>query len=398
MTANLYEQGKYYHVMLSWYQDGIRTQKSRTTGILIEKDNTKKAKAAWKKAEAVRVQMEKEWEQTISVNYTDIQFSDYMKQWLENIKHTLAETTYYSYKETIYSVICPYFEKRKIKLHELKRTHIEQFYKYKQRGSESKKGVKATTIRNYHANIRKALKDAFNDDLITSNPAAKVTLPRVVRFRGNPYTQAEIKTLADSIIGTRLEVPVLLAAWFGMSRGEVLGVRWGAINFEAKTLSVQGTVTNKGSGKPAENEVFRLGETKREMRLRSFPLSDNQVSYLQALKQKQIENRLLCGDSYNNDYIDFVCVDAMGNKIRLNYVTVAFREMLVKLGLRKIRFHDLRHTNITLLLEAGIELIKLQSWAGHSHLSTTADIYAHVQANSKRHLTDKMSEILHISC
>jgi len=340
--------------------------------------------------------MEDEWDRKISKNYTDILFSEYMKQWLEDTKHTIAESTYYSYKDTIHNVICPYFDKQKIKLHDIERTHIEQFYKYKQRGSESKKGVKASTIRNYHANIRKALKDAYNDDLITSNPAAKVKLPRVVRFRGNPYTQSEIKALAEAIIGTRLEVPVLLTAWFGMSRGEVMGVRWDAINFEAKTLSVNGTVTNWGSGKPAENEVFRPGEAKREMRLRSFPLSENQVSYFQTLKQKQADNRMLCGDSYNMDYTDFLCVDAVGNKIRLSYVTVAFAEMLKKLGLRKIRYHDLRHTNITLLLEAGIELIKLQVWAGHSHLSTTADIYAHVQANSKKPLTDKMSEILSV--
>jgi integrase len=392
MTADLYTQGNRYHVMLSWYENDVRKQKSKTTGIKVAGNNKRKAEEA-------RKQILKEWEQAVSENRTDILFSDYMKQWLEDIRYTLAESTYHSYKETIYNVICPYFEERRIKLHDLTHKHIQDFYTYKQNGSETRKGVSPNTIHHYHANLRKALNDAYIiNDLIPSNPAVKVILPRVVEFKCNPYSQAEIKSLADSVIGTRLEVPVLLASWFGMSRGEILGIKWQAISFEEKTLRVFGTVTNKGSGKPSENEVYRHHEAKRSKRLRSFPLSDKQVRYLQALKQKQIENRLLCGDSYNTEYTDFVCVDDVGDKIRLNYVTKAFSDMFSKLGLRKIRFHDLRHTNISLLLEAGIPLKELQDWAGHANLSTTADIYAHIQANTKMRLTDTMSNILSVSC
>jgi len=127
-------------------------------------------------------------------------------------------------------------------------------------------------------------------------------------------------------------------------------------------------------------------------------MSDDQIRYFVALRQKQDKNRTLCGNSYNADFLDFVCVDTMGNRLRLGYITKAFTDNLRKLGLRKIRFHDLRHTNITLLLESGASLKELQDWAGHANFSTTADTYAHVQAKAKIKLTDTMSGILSANC
>ena len=169
------------------------------------------------------------------------------------------------------------------------------------------------------------------------------------------------------------------------------------MKYTSKTLSVLGTITNKGSGTPAENEVYRAtGKTNSS--IRSFPMSDDQVKYFTTLRQSQDENRILCGNSYNTDHLDFVCVDKLGNRLRLGYITKAFTDTLRKLGLKKIRFHDLRHTNITLLLESGASLKELQEWAGHANFSTTADTYAHVQAKAKIKLTDTMSGILSANC
>ena len=106
----------------------------------------------------------------------------------------------------------------------------------------------------------------------------------------------------------------------------------------------------------------------------------------------------LCGNSYNYDDIDFVCVDQIGNRLRLNYITRAFSETLSKHGLRKIRFHDLRHTNITILMESGASLKELQVWAGHANFSTTADIYAHVQSKAMKRLTENISSIIEVGC
>lgn len=88
--------------------------------------------------------------------------------------------------------------------------------------------------------------------------------------------------------------------------------------------------------------------------------------------------RRLFKKSYCRDYLDYICVDQCGQLLRPNYVTEHFSWVIEKYGLRKIRFHDLRHTCASLLLANGISMKQIQIWLGHSTFSTTADIYAHL--------------------
>ena len=381
MTANLYERYGKYQVMLSWQQDGMRKQKSVATGITVQGNNKREAEAARKRILA-------EWEEKVTENFQDILFSDYLKQWLEDIKCSIAETTYYSYKDTIEKVICPHFDKVGVKLNDLKPHHVQSFYTKKLNS-----GVTGNTIHHYQANIRKALKDAVRVELIPSNPADKLILPKKEKFRGKSFTPEELRKLADGVRGSKLEVPVILVSWFGLRRGEIVGLRWSAISFETMTLSIVGTVTNKGEGTPEEKKAYR--ETaKTDSSFRSFPISEEVAQYLQELKRQQQENRQLAGSGYNEKWLDFVCVDKIGNLINLDYITNMFPKLLNRLGLRHIRFHDLRHTNITLLLESGASLKDAQDWAGHANISTTADIYTHIQTQNKKRLTGFMGSIL----
>lgn len=382
MTANLREKNDRYHVILSWIQDGKRNQKSVATGIPVLGNNKRKAEMARKNILA-------EWEARITENFTEMFFSDYLLQWLESIKHSIAETTYHSYKNTIEKSICPYFTERKIKLHELKAFHIQDFYTY----MLTKKKVSANTIHHYHANIHKALRNAYEMERITENPAGKVTLPQKAKFRGAYYTPDELKKLISVVKDTKLEVPVMLVSWFGMRRGEIVGCRWDAINFESKTLYMCGAITDKGDGTREENLVYRsFGKTPTS--IRTFPLTDEMVSYLRELKRKQEANRLLVGREYNMKWLDFVCVDEVGDLIQPEFISRTFNRTLAKYGLRKIRFHDLRHTNATLLLEEGATLKELQDWMGHKSMATTADIYSHVQHKAKQRLSESISGLL----
>ena len=381
MTANLYERYGKYQVILSWQQGGMRRQKTVATGITVQGNNKREAEAARKRILV-------EWEEKVTENFKEILFSDYLKQWLEDVKCSIAETTYHSYKHTIDKIICPYFDKLNIALVDLKPHHIQSFYTKK-----LKSGIAGNTIHHYHANIRKALKDAVRSELVPSNPADKLVLPKVEKFRGKAYTPDELRKLSDGVKGSTLEVPVVLVSWFGLRRGEVVGLRWSAINFETMTLSVIGTVTDKGSGTPEDRKVYR-NTCKTDSSIRSFPLSEDIAGYLQGLKLQQQENRRLAGSGYNQKWLDFVCVDEIGNLINLDYISSAFPKLVERLGLRRIRFHDLRHTNITLLIESGATLKDAQDWAGHATLSTTADIYLHVQTQNKKRLTGFMSGIL----
>lgn len=380
MTANLYEKNGRYHVMLSWYLQNKRKQKSVSTGLLIQGNNKRKAEMARKKILA-------EWESKVTDNFLDILFSDYLLQWLEIAKYSIAETTYFSYKRTLEHQICPYFSEKKIKLHSLKPYHIQDFYAWRMEVH----GLSGNTIRHYHANIHKVLRHAVQTELVEENPAAKVVLPKKDRFIANFYTVEEMRQLLEVIQGEKIEVPVYLVCWFGLRRGEVLGLRWNDIDFDSMTVFVQGVVTDKGNASRSTNLQYRSG-TKTNAGIRSFPLPTEVADYLRHVKKRQEYNRQLMGDVYQERWDGFVCVDEVGELIpHPEYLSRAFPSLLERHGLRKIRFHDLRDSNASLLLDKGVDMKFIQSWLGHANYSTTADIYTHLRVDAKRRLGDVLS-------
>ena len=100
----------------------------------------------------------------------------------------------------------------------------------------------------------------------------------------------------------------------------------------------------------------------------------------------------LMGKSYCKDFLDYVCVDELGNLIKPNYVTEHFSLLLKKLNLKKIRFHDLRHSCASNLLSRGVQMKVIQIWLGHSKMSTTADLYTHVDPASKDYAAMQLEE------
>lgn len=117
--------------------------------------------------------------------------------------------------------------------------------------------------------------------------------------------------------------------------------------------------------------------------MRTLPLVPAISERLTALKAEQVENRRLSGRSYCKDYLGYICVDEMGGLIDPDYVTTSFNKLLKHNGLRVIRFHDLRHSCASMLLANGVAMKQIQEWLGHSDFSTTANIYAHLDFNSK---------------
>ena len=130
--------------------------------------------------------------------------------------------------------------------------------------------------------------------------------------------------------------------------------------------------------------------TKNKSSMRTLPLVPFVKERLLELKAEQEENRRLCGRSYVKDYTGYVCINEIGDIIKPNYVSCGFPKLLEEHGLRRVRYHDLRHSCASLLLANGVPMKQIQEWLGHSDFSTTANIYAHLEYSSKVISADAM--------
>ena len=305
----------------------------------------------------------------------DILFTDFLLKWLRVAKSTVKLTTYASYEMMATRIIIPYFETLNIKLKELTTEDIQEFY------SAQLERVSANTVIHYHAVIHRALKYAVKIKTIQFNPAVNVERPRKEKFIGSFYDKKEINTLFDIIQGHPLEVAIKLAAFYGLRREEIIGLKWTAIDFENNTLTIQHTVTKCNlDGKHIE---VASDTAKTDSSLRTMPLVTNFREMLLAKKEKQEHYRKLCGRSYCKEYLDYIFVNEMGERWKPRYLSDGFKRILEQNGLRRIRFHDLRHTCASLLLANNVPMKKIQEWLGHSEFSTTANIYAHLDYQSK---------------
>ena len=240
---------------------------------------------------------------------------------------------------------------------------------------------KPNTVIHYHAIIHSALKYAVKTDMLVQNVADKVDRPKKNSFQPVFLSAEEMQKMFEALRGTKLELPVLVAAFYGFRRGEVLGLKWDAIDFERGTISVIRTVTTiTVDGKQTEIEQQ---SAKTKSSLRTLPLIGSFREYFLQVKEAQELNKQVCGNCYNHEYDGFVFVDELGERMRANYLTSAFPKFLESHGLRRMRFHDLRHSCASLLLANGVPLKHIQEWLGHSDFTTTANIYAHLDYKSK---------------
>ena len=323
------KNGRYYAVLNYRNAGGQRKTKWISLG-LPEKGNKRKAEA-----ELARLRAEFEPPKEVGDLSSDMLFADYLLEWLEIAKGRLAVATYSSYAAMIKKPVGPYFRQRNLTLRELEARHLQMFY------SEMLRKVKPNTVIHYHAIIHSALKYAVKTDMLVQNVADKVDRPKKNSFQPVFLSAEEMQKMFEALRGTKLELPVLVAAFYGFRRGEVLGLKWDAIDFERGTISVIRTVTTITlDGKQTEIEQQ---SAKTKSSLRTLPLIGSFREYFLQVKEAQELNKQVCGNCYNHEYDGFVFVDELGERMRANYLTSAFPKFLESHGLRRMRFHDLRH-------------------------------------------------------
>jgi integrase len=325
-----------------------------------------------------------------------ILFADYMLAWLSDIETEVVPTTFSGYSYCVENIIVPYFRKTGVKLHDLTSIDIKEFYKYERKGDAEikKKSKKGSTVVHYHTNIHKALEDAISNSILQRNVAHKMR-PNTEKFVGSFYLADEAMELIKVAEGTRLELAVIFGLFYGLRRSEIVGLKWQNFDLVNDIFTIAHTVTTyKYKGKTMQ---YASDKTKNQSSMRSLPLVPFVKEKLLALKEQQKEDRSVFGKSYMTQYQSYIYINEIGKRIRPDYISEEFPKLLIKNGLRRIRFHDTRHSCASLLLKNGVSMKEIQAWLGHSDYATTANLYAHLDVEiSKIQSAQKLSTGLSI--
>ncbi|MBQ2818803.1 MAG: site-specific integrase [Clostridia bacterium] len=226
--------------------------------------------------------------------------------------------------------------------------------------------------------LHKAFKDAVKCRIIPSNPVDQANRPSKEQFIAAYYNAEEVKQLLELVKDDEIYISILLAAYYGLRRSEVIGLKWSAIDFTENTLIVRHTVHSTEEGIVAKDRL-KTKSSYRALTLEPFVRGE-----LLRHREKQERMKKVMRSTYSKEYTDYVCVDALGELIEPNYVTDHFKVVLKEKGLKPVRFHDLRHSCASLLLANGVPMKMIQDWLGHSDMGTTANIYSHIDSESKK--------------
>ena len=379
MTGSIQtKNGKYYAVINLTDTNGKRKQKWISTGLEIKSNK--------KKAEQFLRDKIKEFELQKNIVSVDMLFTDYIVLWLDTIKISVDEITYKGYKWMCDAHILPYFTSKKIKLCDISRNHIQDYinYKFESGRLDNKGGLSPKTLKEHKLIINSVLKEAVKNDLISKNPCEFVKLPSIQHREPTFYTKQQVSELLTAIENEDLYPLIYLTIIFGLRRSEVLGLKWDSIDFDRKFITIKHTVVNYRG-------TVEKDTTKNKTSRRTYPMNDYIEKMLLDIKRKENENRCLFGKEYiNNDYI-FKWNN--GKQYSPDYITATFSKLLKSNNLPHIRFHDLRHTCASLLIDKNYQLKDIQEWLGHADIQTTANIYGHIDIERKKNISNSMVDM-----
>lgn len=318
----------------------------------------------------------------------DVPVAEYLKGWLEKIRTTIQLYTYSSYHSMIYGKIDRYFSRRpSVTVGSITPADIQAFY-----DTLFADGLKGNTVIHYHAILRRAFQQAFKNGLIEANPFDRVERPKKGRFVGEHYSEEELLTLLSLTENDVIYPAIILAGGLGLRRSEALGMRWSRINWEESTVLLDTKIVETREN--GTRKVIPVEEMKNKTSRRTLPLPQPVLEMLKCQKAKQEMYRRMFRSSYCREYEDYVCVNQLGELLAPSYVTSRFADLLTRYSLRKIRFHDLRHTFASILLSKDVPLINVSKFLGHSDVGTTSNIYGHLDKASKEESAKVMGDIL----
>ena len=383
-----------YYIRLNFKQNGVWHTKTLSTGL--EAKNNKR------KAEALIPQYLDKYsylEQT-QINNTvfdsNVTLYNYLEAWLQSKRLNLRESTSEAYTFRV-EKIKRYFKGSKIKLIDVSPAVIDEFFNYSLKFGKTnqktgqKEALSVRSVRSYKSILNAVFNQAIIDVLISSNPVSCV---RVHGKKNKDYseemlfmTELEISDflhfLADKY--PRLVGIAFMGAYYGLRRSEILGLKWDAIDFEKRTIAIQHTIVRV-------KQIQAGNVTKTNAGNRTLYLFEAATKCLQAIRNKQEEDRNFFGNSYANTS-GYVFTWEDGRIYDPNYISREFKKASAAFGRPEITLHKLRHSCASMLINKGWDIKKLQYWLGHEDVQTTLNIYAHFNRERLNGSENDLAEI-----
>jgi len=304
---------------------------------------------------------------------------EFLQQWLGTIRESVRPKTLYQYTQIVRQHISPHLGA--IKLKDLRPDQIQALY-----NEELDKGVSARTVLLTHSVLHKALNQALKLGLIGRNPAQAVSRPKVSHKEMRVLTSDQARTFLSAAESTRYQALFHLALHTGMREGELLGLKWEDLDWVTRQLQVKRQL-QRMSGKGL---VF--AEPKTAAGRRTIVLSKSMVEKLREHMDNQNQVRQQAGEKWQENGLIFPTT--IGTPMAARNMYEDFKKLLKRIGLPVIRFHDLRHTAATLMLQQGVHAKIVQERLGHADISMTLNTYSHVLPSMQEEAAEKLDELL----
>ncbi len=304
---------------------------------------------------------------------------DHLERWLDDVvKPSASHRTYSTNAQQVRTHIVPTLGR--IKLKGLRKAQIDRLYREK-----LDCGLSSSTVLRLHAVLHKALEEAVKGDLIPRNPAAHANKPKVKQAEIEPLDAKQAAAFLKAAKGDRFEALYVLCLMCGLRQVEALALRWLDMDLDGATLRVSRQLqrVRKGGG-------LRFSAPKNASR-RTVGLPQRAVSALKSHRKRQLEKKLVA-TSYHDQGLVFASREGTPLDAQ-NVVNRYYKPLLEQAGLPPIRFHDLRHSCLSLLAQRGESIRDLQALAGHATAAFTLQRYTHHYDASAKRTADAMGEI-----
>lgn len=254
-----------------------------------------------------------------------------------------------------------------------------------------------TTLQNIYGLLNSILKRAVLTKILRDNPCTAVERPKRDKFKANPLTLEEIKLVLASLDtgierDTVMRNAIMLSLEVGWRRGEITGFDVSGIDFKNKCIMItQALIYSHGH--------LYISSTKNSED-RTIYCSDQLMTIFRKIKKENLKNQLEYGEHYIKNELDGIPFNPLlrwrnGKYVHPNYLTTRFKRILENLGIEKrVRWHDLRHTNATLQIQQNINFKVIQERLGHKDITTTLNLYAHVNKELQEQSANSLQDLL----